>query len=606
MLAKRQLTVSRIAAGFTGALLFLNGCATHAANPGPSTVKVSPYQTGYRLTVDGQPFTIKGAGGSGPLDALKAVGGNSNRTWGADGNDDMLAQAQKLGMKITIGIWLGHKDHGFHYDDPAAVASQFENARKAVLRYKNSPALLLWDVGNEMEVSDNGADPKVWQAVQQIAAMIHKLDPAHPTMCTVAEVGGEKIANLIKYCPDIDIVGINSYGGGESIGTRYRAAGGTKPFVITEYGPPGTWEVGTNSWGAAPEMTSTQKADFYQRVYRKGIKADPWCLGSYAFTWGSKQEATSTWFGLLLPDGSRLGAVDALSEEWTGKRPVNLCPVIETLKQTGAEKVKPGEKVHVTLDARDPDSDPMAVKWVLQYDPVNYHTGGATEGAPPTYPAAITNSDIHGADIVMPEGKGGYRIYAYIHDNHGGAAVGNVPLYVETVAAAPAKKGDLPFSVYAEGEKPQPFIPAGYMGNTGAIAMDPASTVKPHSGSLCLKVSYSANDNWGGVVWQSPANNWGDQPGGYDLSGAKKLTFWARGEAGGETVTFLYGLIGADKTYHDSGSAKLENIHLTSDWKQYTMDLSGKDLTNVITGFAWTLAGAGHPLTFYLDDIRYE
>ena len=605
MLYKDTLRASCQLIALLGAASSLGGCSARAESS-PSAVKVVHTATGFQLTVDGQPFTIKGAGGSGPMDKLKAAGGNSNRTWGADDCDALLASAQKLGMKITVGMWLGHKDQGFHYDDPAAVEAQFQSAKKAVLRYKDSPALLIWDVGNEMEVSDNGTDPKVWQAVEQIAAMIHTLDPAHPTMCTIAEVGGEKVANLIKYCPDIDIVGINSYGGGASIGTRYRAAGGTKPFVVTEFGPPGTWEVAKNSWGTAPEMTSTQKADFYRQVYEKGIKADPWCLGSYAFTWGSKQEATSTWFGLLLPDGSRLGAVDALSEEWTGRRPANLCPIIDSLKSAGDEKVKPGAKVRIALAAHDPDGDPVSVKWVLQYDPVNYHTGGGAEGAPPTYPEAIVHSGNDGADVLMPRGGGGYRVFAFLHDDHGGAAVGNVPIYVETSAPAPARKAALPLVVYSEGDKQQPFIPSGYMGNTGAISMDPSSTVKPHSGALCLKVSYTANGDWGGVVWQSPANNWGDQPGGYDLSGAKKLTFWARGEEGGETVGFLFGLLGADKKYHDSGSAKLENVHLTSDWKQYTMDLNGKDLTDIVTGFAWTLAGAGHPVTFYLDDIRYE
>jgi hypothetical protein len=29
-------------------------------------------------------------------------------------------------------------------------------------------------------------------------------------------------------------------------------------------------------------------------------------------------------------------------------------------------------------------------------------------------------------------------------------------------------------------------------------------------------------------------------------------------------------------------------------------------LSRIKTGFAWTLAANGHPVTFYLDDIRYE
>ena len=51
-----------------------------------------------------------------------------------------------------------------------------------------------------------------------------------------------------------------------------------------------------------------------------------------------------------------------------------------------------------------------------------------------------------------------------------------------------------------------------------------------------MKVKYKAPGNWTGIAWQNPANDWGDLPGGYDLTGAKKLTFWARGEFGIEIL----------------------------------------------------------------------
>jgi hypothetical protein len=144
------------------------------------------------------------------------------------------------------------------------------------------------------------------------------------------------------------------------------------------------------------------------------------------------------------------------------------------------------------------------------------------------------------------------------------------------------------------------------MGNAGAIKMDPGSTENPHSGQTCLKVEYTARDNWGGVVWQSPANDWGDAPGGWNLTGAKKLTFWARGARGGEVVNFSFGLLGKDKKFPDSASNQLEKVRLTDEWSQYTIYLKGQDLSRIKTGFSWSLAANGAPVTFYLDDIRYE
>ncbi len=125
--------------------------------------------------------------------------------------------------------------------------------------------------------------------------------------------------------------------------------------------------------------------------------------------------------------------------------------------------------------------------------------------------------------------------------------------------AADAPKANLPLAVYDEAGGPLPYIPSGYMGNTAAIKMTDNTTDNPHSGKTCLKVQYTAGDNWGGVVWQSPANDWeGAQPGGWNLTGAKKLSFWARGEKGGESVSFSFGLIGADKKYHDTAKGELK------------------------------------------------
>jgi hypothetical protein len=120
-----------------------------------------------------------------------------------------------------------------------------------------------------------------------------------------------------------------------------------------------------------------------------------------------------------------------------------------------------------------------------------------------------------------------------------------------------------------------------------------------------MKLQYRATDQWAGVVWQHPPNDWGEQPGGYNLSGATKLTFWARGESGGEKVRFVFGVINREKPYFDTASGALDVV-LSQEWMQYSFDLTGKSLERIKTGFGWTVAGQGRPVTFYLDDIQYE
>ena len=246
------------------------GVAT-AEEAHPSVVKVEVTADGFRLVRNGEPYLIKGVGGDRSLPALKAAGGNSIRTWGADKVGPVLDEAQKLGLTVTVGIWLGHERHGFNYNDSDQVARQFDAVRKVIETHKDHPAVLLWGIGNEMEGYADGGNAAIWSAINNIASLAKRIDPNHPTMTVVAEIGGDRVKNIHRLCPEIDIVGINSYAGGASIPKRYREAGGEKPFILTEFGPPGIWEVPKHSWGAASELSSTEKADSYRRVYQQAV-----------------------------------------------------------------------------------------------------------------------------------------------------------------------------------------------------------------------------------------------------------------------------------------------------------------------------------------------
>jgi hypothetical protein len=184
--------------------------------------------------------------------------------------------------------------------------------------------------------------------------------------------------------------------------------------------------------------------------------------------------------------------------------------------------------------------------------------------------------------------------------------VSTVALAKVTVSEQPSATNSAPMLiVFGADAFSTPYTPSGWMGNTSAIAFNDHSTESPHSGSVCIKATYKAAADWAGIAWQDPPDDWGDKDGGHNLTGATKLTFWARGAAGGEKVDFYFGAIKPPKTFFDTATGKI-TVALTTDWKQYTIDLSGKDLSRIKTGFGWSIAGQGHPVTFYLDDIQYE
>jgi hypothetical protein len=153
------------------------------------------------------------------------------------------------------------------------------------------------------------------------------------------------------------------------------------------------------------------------------------------------------------------------------------------------------------------------------------------------------------------------------------------------------------------------FYPSFWMGDYNSIAFDPNYAGNPYSGPTCTRIIYSAQGSgWAGIYWVYPDDNHGNMQDGQDLTGATKLTFWARGQSGGERVEFKVG--GIDGEYPDSIQPAVTTgiLILSNEWQQYEIDLSYQDLRHVIGGFFWGASKSDNPYgcTIYLDDIRYE
>lgn len=170
-----------------------------------------------------------------------------------------------------------------------------------------------------------------------------------------------------------------------------------------------------------------------------------------------------------------------------------------------------------------------------------------------------------------------------------------------------------PFPVYSDkGARDNHYVPSGFMPNGKCLRFDDSWKDDCYDGITCLQIVYDVecsreDQRWAGIYWLNPPNNWGHRKGGFNLSGAKRLTFWARGERGGEQIQeFTMGGIAGD--YPDSDIATIGPVILTDQWRKYTMDLRGKDLSYISGGFAWSTNEEVNPegCVFYLDNIQFE
>lgn len=412
-------------------LLFLFGISGNAQ---VSKVTVVETNGSWKLLVDGNPYYIKGAGGSSHLEELKQIGGNTIRTWSVDSAQYILDEAQKHGLKVMMGLWVQHERHGFDYDNEARVKSQLETFRRAVKKFKDHPALLIWCVGNEYEL--NYTNPKVWSAVNDIAAMIHQEDPNHPTATVTAGTNDEKLAYVKQELSEVDIYGINTYGDIGNVHAVLERGNFKKPYMITEWGPTGHWEIQKTMWGTSVEQTSHEKAATYLERYQKYIASHPdQCLGSFAFLWGFKQEYTSTWYGLFMEDGKPTEAVDQLQYCFTGSYPENRAPEVDSVRTANKADIldlvlEPGSKETFQLFASDKNNDALNYSWELYPESTDLKTGGDAEEKPPIISGRLKGRKTSEVVLSTPMQEGRYRLFVFVDDGTKVAYL-NIPFYVE-------------------------------------------------------------------------------------------------------------------------------------------------------------------------------
>jgi len=406
-----------------------------------SAIPVKLTKTGefYSFERGGREYFVKGAGLElGNREELAKRGGNSFRTWrtgypGTAGKE-ALDEAYRLGLTVAMGIEIPAERHGFKFNDQAAVADLLSRIRQEVLSLKDHPALLCWLAGNELNLESR--DPKVWEVVHQIVNMIHALDPNHPVSTTLAGINRKDIDLIEKLCPNLDFYSFQLYGDIDNLPGKLKELSWDKPFLITEWGATGHWEVPTTSWNRPLEQNSSQKAESFLRRYQQSILADNKnCLGSYAFLWGQKQERTPTWYGLFLESGEITPAVEALQFAWTGQYAANRCPEIQSFSLDGrmaneSIRLEAGREYLSIVAAKDPDSDLILYHWEIRSEVTEMSVGGDFEKTAEVLENLVKPAGSGKARLNAPGKPGEYRLFVYLRDGNGHAATANIPFYV--------------------------------------------------------------------------------------------------------------------------------------------------------------------------------
>lgn len=299
----------------------------------------------YRVAVNGASMYIKGVGGTNRLDIASANGANAFRTWGGtvEAVKKNVEMAKANNMYIMQGIALT-KDVNAYYDE------RYKNEKREEVRllaetFKECPQIFAWGIGNEVELGKANV-AEMWKFIDELARIIKSIDKKH----LVANVLCIPFAldSVAAYAPNLDYVGINSYGSIDKLGEMIENTAYKGPFMVTEWGPSGFWEMPATAWKAPIEQNSEEKRIVYEERYNNYILSNPRCMGSFVFLWGQKEERTPTWFSMFVEGnvdglplkGEKTPMVEAMQRVWTGKEPTQTAPVLKKFTLNGKVTTK--------------------------------------------------------------------------------------------------------------------------------------------------------------------------------------------------------------------------------------------------------------------------
>ncbi|MEW4923253.1 glycoside hydrolase family 2 TIM barrel-domain containing protein [Algibacter sp. 2305UL17-15] len=595
-------------------LFIFSICSVSSSNAQTTLQKTN---NNWELLVNGKPFEIKGATFGYDNDVpnydtyfkdLNFLGVNSIRTWATDENSQQLLDtAHKYNIKVMVGIWMRHgrpgmeDDDSFNYlEDKKGMEAMYTNAINTVEKYKNHPAVLTWGIGNEVYLNMATDEEKTAYSklLERICSEIKKRDKNHPITSVEAWTFG--LEWWQKYVPSIDIYGLNSYGAGAGVlASELEKRAIDKPYIITEFGVTGEWDIKAEKNGIKIEPSDQQKYDAIAKGYHDWIVTKPANLGAYVFHYANGNDFIAPW---LFTHYSKMYRPQywAIRAAYTGQKPVNNVPVIETF-QLPDTTTKNGSWIPVNLKVSDIENEKLDISFHY-----NQRTG-SRKRRDQINPLNFRGDMANGFEIEIPNEDGAIKVYVNAKDTYKNVGIASTSIVVNNKEGARkylVPKVSLPFYVYKDGIE-NPYAPSAYMGNIESISVDMHHKYGVHSGKASLKIAYNLEHDWYGLGLVDPANDWGEILGGYDLTGATKFSFWAKASKKNVTATIGFGLIGKDKPFPDTAKKSIE-VKLGTTWKKYSIKLKKLDLSCIRSGLVVFSSSYGSPQDIYLDDVIFE
>ncbi len=253
----------------------------------------------------------------GDFTLLKEMGCNTIRTYHHPSNVPLLRELFRgYGIRAIIGDFVGM--YGFRgqlppvpgdnftdYRDTARREAILAGVKELVMTHKDEPYVLMWMLGNEnnYNVGCNASQyPEIYFSfMNRLAQEIKALDPNHPVGICLGEMSPAQQRLVAKYCPDVDIYGVNTYRGDRGFTGLWRdlRKNVNKPVLVTEFGCSSFSERGM---GVGESYQARYIAESWHDIAQNacGGPGQGNAIGGVVFEWNDEWWKT----GVDAPDGN--------------------------------------------------------------------------------------------------------------------------------------------------------------------------------------------------------------------------------------------------------------------------------------------------------------
>jgi hypothetical protein len=243
---------------------------------------------------------------------MQEAGINTIRVYAPIDDETILNQIHAAGIKLIVGF-------GYRQEEGFDIASG--TVLDYVSKYKNHPAILMWELGNEYNYHPEWFEGDIdnwYNAMSTTAKSIKKIDDNHPVATAHGEI---PTTEVLSQNPEIDVWGVNVYRWDqpETLIEEWKNRG-SKPLYFSEAGADSYMTIDRDAYstGVNEQAQSDATDSILSQILSKRKLVSGVTLFSFTDGWWKAENPSQQDIGGIAPNSTGVPYDGVPNEEFWG------------------------------------------------------------------------------------------------------------------------------------------------------------------------------------------------------------------------------------------------------------------------------------------------